>query len=533
MIRRGLVVVPFVVSLVLAGCGTEPGPSQSADAGPLPADGGTGGTPDAGAFEVSLFWSECTATDLHGNTLAAECTSALVPLDWDAPEGEAIELFLKRLPATEPGTKSLWLLMGGPGGSGAGMEGLANALRWRDPGVTMYLPDHRGTGASTRLSCPEQESPESLHGTSVAFEETAACAAAVTARWGERVQHFSVRQAARDLGELISAATPDDGQVFVLGNSYGTYWATRYLQQFPTQPSGLIMDSICAPGSCDLAAFDTGNDVAARRLFDVCGQDAVCAAKLGPDPWQKLEALHTQLQAGHCPLLQQSGLTSKALKQLGFVLMTNQQLMPLLPPIVYRALRCDPADVEVVGPLVGYFLGGSGPGLEFSYALSGVVSASELLRVPPPTPAEAQAAFDAALVASGVGLETVLTADLWPRYPPDADAQKMPESDVPMLMLNGTLDPQTPMELAQPMGDFYRGAHQHFVEMPLATHAVILNSPRKSGTMGTCGGELVGAFMTDPTAPVDTSCTEDILPLDFDHEGLAQGLFGRASLWEN
>lgn len=528
----------FVAVIVLAGCGSEPLPENPVDGGvvvvPVQTDGGE--APDAGMFEVSLSsWTACTARDFQGNTVAAECTSAIVPLDWSQPTGAGIELFLKRIPATQPGNTSLWLLMGGPGGSGAGMEGLAHALRWRDPTVTMYLPDHRGTGLSTRLGCADQEAPSSPGGAAVTSEETAACAAALTAQWGDKVQHFSVRNAARDLGELIAAATQDDARVFVLGSSYGTYWAARYLQQFPTQPTGLIMDSVCSPGSCDLADFDLWNELAAKRLFEVCANDPVCSAKLGTDPWAQLETLHTQLKAGHCAPLQQGGLTPKTLKQIGFILMTQHGLQPALPALVYRALRCDAADVEALQPLVTSLLqGGGGAGFDFSHALSGVVTQSELVHDPVPSVAAAQAQFDSLLVASGVGLSVAMSHDEWPRYARDPGAQTMPPSDLPMLMLNGTLDPQTPLEVARPMGEFYAGQHQHFVEMPLATHGVITSSPRKTpGTMGTCGGSLLGAFMKEPTAPLDTSCTQDIKPLDFDSATLAQSLFGRASLWEN
>lgn len=59
----------------------------------------------------------------------AECVVTDAPLSWDAPQGPGIDLFVKRvLAASQPARAQLWLLYGGPGGSGVAFEGIAEYL---------------------------------------------------------------------------------------------------------------------------------------------------------------------------------------------------------------------------------------------------------------------------------------------------------------------------------------------------------------------------------------------------------------------
>ena len=51
---------------------------------------------------------------------------------------------------------------------------------------------------------------------------------------------------------------------------------------------------------------------------------------------------------------------------------------------------------------------------------------------------------------------------------------------------------------------------------------------------GSCGVELVVQFLADPTKPLDTSCTANVLPLTFaENPTLAMLVFGTSSLYDN
>ena len=111
-----------------------------------------------------------------------------------------IGLFVKRFrgaPSSGP-RKQLWLLQGGPGFSGADFEPFVRAFTSEVTNLDVYLPDHRGTGRSSRLGCP-QEDPSSPGGFSITPAEWPACLASVKAQWGPRLNGFTTTDAARDL----------------------------------------------------------------------------------------------------------------------------------------------------------------------------------------------------------------------------------------------------------------------------------------------------------------------------------------------
>ena len=63
-----------------------------------------------------------------------------------------------------------------------------------------------------------------------------------------------------DVGELINLFKRNGihDSAFVYGVSYGTYWAERYMQLFPRQAKGVILDSVVA---------QTGSDIHPRTSF--------------------------------------------------------------------------------------------------------------------------------------------------------------------------------------------------------------------------------------------------------------------------
>ena len=138
-------------ALAAAGCSsgsTSPSSSQGADAGT---------STEAGPTTEPVAWTPCP---LHseGTGTTVECATIKAPLDAAAPNGPTIDVFVKRYrPAGGKSLRALWMLQGGPGGSGYPFEGISESIATKFPDVDFYIPDHRGTGRSTRLGCPTQE----------------------------------------------------------------------------------------------------------------------------------------------------------------------------------------------------------------------------------------------------------------------------------------------------------------------------------------------------------------------------------------
>jgi len=171
--------------LVVSSCTAGSSKPPSSDAGT--SDGGAH-TPDGGSKPTKLSYSPCPlltepgtpppsgpievksfdgAPSPIGQLLAmsgglddlasaqAECATTPLPAKWSEPQGDTIDVFVKRYPARQqPANGQLWLLAGGPGLPGSIYEAFAFLIANDLPTLDIYLPDHRGTGRSMPLATP-------------------------------------------------------------------------------------------------------------------------------------------------------------------------------------------------------------------------------------------------------------------------------------------------------------------------------------------------------------------------------------------
>jgi pimeloyl-ACP methyl ester carboxylesterase len=526
--------VASVCSILCLACGSsESGePSEAGEPTSSAASGGGSVVVRPGA-SVELDWTSCSLVtgDDDGR---AECATAMVPLRWDQPDGRSIEIFVKRLRASRS-RGQIWLLNGGPGGTGADFEGFADAITQALP-LDVYLPDHRGAGRSTRLGCAAEDE-QSPQGFTITPDEMPSCIASIEEHWGDGLAGFSTTNAARDLGFLIENRKGEE-PAYVYGVSYGTQWAHRYLRLFPHQAAGVILDSIVHPELTinKLSKYDEHFNDAGKQYLHACGDDAFCSNKLGSDPWLKATSLMNDVYAGnHCPEFLQIGLSRHGLRGLfGSLLFRYWEERAVVPAFLYRLERCSPADVAALQHLVA-ILDAESPLTEtrrlFGQLLGVNISLSERWPSPPPPLEEIDAYAEQALVSLDVSSRLAHTYDLWPRYSPDEYASQWADTDVPLLMLQGTLDPATPHEAAVLVGEHFAGANQTFVSLPGTPHGAF-TSPTSSGVP--CASTLFAGFLADPKNLPDTSCVDEMLPVSFEGEPeLAAAAFGTLDLWEN
>ena len=470
----------------------------------------------------------------------AECATIDVPLRWSEPEGPQIGVFVQRLRGSASTIRGqLWLLEGGPGGSGADFDSFMEEMREMDPTLDLYAVDHRGVGRSARLDCPEQETEASDWGISVSPDEAPACRDALVAKWGDDLAEFTSTAAARDLGELIDRAKQPGQDVFVYGVSYGTYWAHRYLQVKPNQATAVVLDSIAPPGE-DFVHYDADFDAVAQDLMDLCAADALCSSKLGPDPWATLGNLYTALQAGHCSSLDQSwGLDASTLPVVLAYLLMSYETRTYLPPLVYRMARCDHADVTAIEKLLSVLFGPSTTSYYetlSSDALFYNVALSELWPNAASHPTTEQIAAEQAGLFVSIALTPRVTAvqDVWPAYADDVYVDAWADTATPLLMMNGDLDPQTPIWVGSEAADHLNGEGQQFVTVPRSAHCVIRQTPPPAGGGMPCGMKMFLGFVADPNQPVDTSCLASIPTETFTGlPGNNAYLLGTTDIWEN
>ena len=145
--------------------------------------------------------------------------------------------------------------------------------------------------------------------------------------------------------------------------------------------------------------------------------------------------------------------------------------------------------------------------------------------------------LDAALAAQSVF--DVLRADtlrVYPVYPRDAFWGAYANTRVPLLMMNGELDAQTPIEGARHFAQAFAAPHQTLVELDRCSHGILSTSlaPGEFDRSRTCGWDLLEQFVAGPTAELDTRGRTQVCPIEFrDYSALANEMFGTRSLYDN
>ena len=507
------------------------GPSEDAsgstggeESGEASESGSSGGEPDE-EYEAEITWEPCPLYTGSTGT-EAECATVDVPADWDDIHGATLEVFVKRYGAIE-GDKQLWMLMGGPGGSSRSFEASADLYTDFDEGLTVYMLDHRGTGRSTLLTCPDQEAAGSDEGRVITADETPACAEHLEATYGETLPHFNTTGAAGDLGWLIEQVRADEA-VHVFGSSYGTYWANRYLQLFPDQPDSTTLLGI-APPDFSFTTFDTDFNAVGETFMDACGEDPFCAARLGPDPVATMTSIFDMVDAGHCAA---AGLDRTTLRvYFSSLLSWAGRERARIPATLYRLQRCDAADVAALSnaaPQMAEPLSGLLNDPYFSVAINRHISLSEMFDGPFPSEEEIDSWDDELLFSLSSATGRFEVYDLWPRYPKPPLDDTLAETDVPMLMLNGEFDPNSPTFGSDGVGAHFDGPNQHYFVIPDGNHG--WHSPTTEGYG--CAESMFFTFIQDPTEP-PLDCLDIVAPLDWaGAPDDAQAFFGTDDLWD-
>ncbi|MEJ7722351.1 MAG: alpha/beta fold hydrolase [Ilumatobacteraceae bacterium] len=215
--------------------------------------------PDSG----SLTWSTCSEDDVPPApeglpTPVPECSTLSVPLDYDEPDGEQIELALIRFGATGDREGAVLTNPGGPGGSGlefiaSGGSSLVTELGLS--GFDLVGFDPRGVDRSGGLDCVDDAwldehtnpdyTPDDQREKQLLEEARAGVYAACKAEYGASLVHYSTANTARDMGAIREAL--GDEQVSYLGISYGTYLGAVYATLFPERVRAMVLDSSYEP----------------------------------------------------------------------------------------------------------------------------------------------------------------------------------------------------------------------------------------------------------------------------------------------
>lgn len=210
-----------------------------------------------------LNWQPCVGSDQQG----FQCATAQVPLDYQKPEAELIQIAVIKHPATDQSHRigTLFFNPGGPGGAGtedlpAWFTLFPQELQQRFDIVSF---DPRGIGNSTPVQCFATEQDANNFFASVpqgfpvetteintwnqAYERFSQLC---KQRSGRLLNHVSTTEVARDM-DLLRRAVGDPTMNY-LGVSYGTYLGAVYVNLFPDKVRAAVLD-----GNVDPIAYTT------------------------------------------------------------------------------------------------------------------------------------------------------------------------------------------------------------------------------------------------------------------------------------
>ena len=252
------------------GAGAVPAAALPA-AGPAPAASSKAAVPQGleSFYSQKVEWYDCVAAagvERSAEKTGFQCAKVAVPLDYSQPDGQTIEIAMKKHLATGSTRQgTLFVNPGGPGASGVDSVGATATTTFA--GVQKAYDiigfDPRGVGSSTAITCSTDAEAKAMEGVSpvdgagapVAFEKRATVMSerfkqleadcASRTKPTELLDHVDTVSVARDLDVL--RALSGDQKLNYTGFSYGTYLGATYAELFPANTGRLVLDGALDP----------------------------------------------------------------------------------------------------------------------------------------------------------------------------------------------------------------------------------------------------------------------------------------------
>jgi pimeloyl-ACP methyl ester carboxylesterase len=260
-------------------------------------------TPAASALE----WAGCD--DPSATEEVLECATLAVPIDYEQPNGDTIDIAMVRVPSAGPREGAILFNPGGPGGSGfdfIAVNGTFVAQAMGLDGFDLIGFDPRGVDRSGGIRCIDDatqdkylyldSTPDTPEEQALIDESDDVFIEGCKAEYGDTLKHYSTANTARDM-DAIRAALGDE-QMSYLGISYGTYLGAVYATLFPDRVRAMVLDSAFEPaGDTIEEQYETqlvGFDGAFNNWKTWCEETPTCDFN-APDVGARWDALVEQL----------------------------------------------------------------------------------------------------------------------------------------------------------------------------------------------------------------------------------------------
>lgn len=432
---------------------------------------------------------------------AGQCATVKVPLDWDNPAGEAIEIAVRRV---INGDSSRGPLFVNPGGPGFGGQDMAQQIAGRWTNYDTVGWDPRGTGESTAVVCGTLEETDQILGLDASPDDAAedralqegAADFAQQCRdgSGKLLDHITTIDVVRDLDLLRHLLGAE--KLNYVGVSYGTYVGAMYAELFPGSVGRMVLDAaVDITGEGDTPQTE-GFERAMANFTQWCAGSDLCG--LGDEQQEITDTIDDFLtgldarpiQVGDRRLTQSMAATGIAL-----YLYETEEAYRTLAQVIASAIAGDGEALLYSADL----LNGRGPTAyeTIAYAFPAMVCADAADEGVAPVPQEWRDTFDEApLMAPHMGMG--YTCQLWTAE--SAPQIRITAQGAPTILVVGTTgDSATPYEQAGAMAEQLESGT--LLTLEGAGHGAV------TGDNG-CIADAVDAYLYDGVAPEDgTTCS--------------------------
>lgn len=436
----------------------------------------------------------------------ALCGSVRVPQDYRHPHAGMTDLYLVLLRNDEAGPATgtaLTLLTGGPGTAATGgLTGLLNAYPEAAARFDILVIDQRGTGRSTPLRCRPPLDSQALPSRLPEIIEPCP----EPHPWQADARQFGTTMAARDLDAVRSALGYES--LTIVARSYGTRLAQEYARRFPDHTRALLLKGVVPPGGHLTQSLAPEAETVLRSVFALCAVDASCSMRFPdlPGMWDRALAQLEDGAAGMVRLDPESpevrvevsrGLALSAIRSRLYSVTGMAGLPRLIEGLA------DGADDEFVGLTAAYATGLSAQIYDGMYLATTCGEDIAFVDV-------ATAREEAAGTFLGdyrIELQQAACAD-WPAMELEPGFKTPLAADVPILALNGSIDPATsPGWAAQALTE---APNARLVIVPNRSHALVRD---EAGCLA--GIETQFLLAADPLA-IDSDCVAGLAFPGFD-----------------
>jgi len=436
--------VVLAAVLLLGGCGARETPPVTVP------DGAQAG--DLTPLELCEFQPAGSK-----ETYDAECGTLTVPENWDDPNARVIALPVVRIPATGPNpAEPVFILLGGPGSPNT----LFAPQGWLRDDHDVIMVGYRGVEGSVKLACPEVSALSSDYLGKALFSDEANADLVA----GAKQCAADHRAADVDLGGYTAVGVVEDMEaaraalgyerVNLWSESYGTRVAQLYAYLHPDSLHRVMMIGLNPPGHFvyDPAVLDD----MIRRISDLCAQDPGCSGRTDDLAQAMYDVNHSMPDRWLLFPIDPGSI------RLGthFMFFSNSN-MPMVFDMYLAAADGDPsglAMLNVMGPFLlpadqlrmgDFFNKGGTLDLEYYQGPESISLGDSIMGAP-------------------LSEWIWSMAEAWPLELVPAELRQLQESDVDMLIVNGTVDFSTPPTALDEVKPYYRNAQ--YVLLPEFSH---------------------------------------------------------------